>query len=72
MFRNRIRKHLAPHLHNRISSAAEVPAGVVLIPVAQLPAALQAMIPLQQQLYQMAHRQAQAQQLAMFEDWLSS
>lgn len=72
MFRNRIRKHLAPQLQNRIPSAAEVPAGVMLIPVAQLPAALQAMVPLQQQLYQIAHRQAQAQQLASFADWLSS
>jgi len=72
MFRNRIRKYLAPNFQNRISSAAEVPAGVVLIPVAQLPAALQGMIALQQHLYQMAHCKAQAEQLALFEDWLSS
>ncbi len=72
MFRNRIRKYLAPNFQNRITAAAEVPAGVVLIPVAQLPAALQSMMAFQRELYQMAHRKAQAQQLALFADWLSS
>ena len=71
VYRNRIRKYLAANFQNRISALETIPTGVVIIPISQLPAVLQSAIAFQQQLYQMAQRQAQAQQLALREDWFS-
>lgn len=71
MSKNRIGAYFAPAIKNRISSYMQPPAGLVAIPVNQLPAAFQASLAMQQQLYRLAFEQAVAKQAAELADWLS-
>ena len=57
MLRNRISKYFAPPMQSRFS-ASEAPAGVIIVPLAQLPAAFRASLAMQQQLYRLALEQA--------------